>query len=290
MNAPTQLHLVKQELLIRNYSSKTSSNYLSILEKYFQFKQQNLSSLDTANIKQFLLQLQTAGLSAQTRNVYLSAIKFYYYQVIKIPDRINLKAAKTQSKLPIVLTRAEIKQLLTQISNPKHHLMIALAYSAGLRVSEVINLKVRDINLEQLTLHLKNAKGKKDRLTIFSAQLLVPLHQLITNKKSSAIVFESSRGGKLTTRTLQQVFKKALKKSKIKKPATFHSLRHSFATHLLENGTDIRHVQELLGHKNIRTTQHYTQVTNPQLKNITSPLALLLTLHLVYQLLFLRYT
>jgi len=147
-----------------------------------------------------------------------------------------------------------------------------LSYGAGLRISEVVNLKVKDINLEELTIHLKNAKGKKDRITIFPEKIKNDLQNLITSKNLNDYLFESERGGKLTERTAQKIFEKALQQSGIKKEATFHSLRHSFATHLLENGVDVRYVQELLGHQNIRTTQRYTQVTNPKLKNIKSPL------------------
>lgn len=147
-----------------------------------------------------------------------------------------------------------------------------MAYGAGLRISEAISLKVKDVNLEELTIHLKNAKGKKDRITIFPEKIRSNLQGLMAEKNLDDYLFESERGGKLTERTAQKVFENALRGIGIKKEATFHSLRHSFATHLLENGVDVRYVQELLGHQNIRTTQIYTQVTNPKLKNIKSPL------------------
>ena len=146
-----------------------------------------------------------------------------------------------------------------------------MVYGAGLRVSEVIDLRVKDIDFEELTLHIKQAKGKKDRITVFPEKLKASIQNSITGKDRDDFVFSSERGGKLTTRTAQKVFGNSLGKAGIKKEATFHSLRHSFATHLLENGVDIRYVQELLGHQNIRTTQRYTQVTNPKLKNIKSP-------------------
>jgi site-specific recombinase XerD len=141
-----------------------------------------------------------------------------------------------------------------------------------LRVSELINLKVKDIDLQSLSIHIKWAKGQKDRITIFSKKLLEDISYFLSNKNLDDFLFESERWWKLTTRTAQAIFFAWLTKSWITKPATFHSLRHSFATHLLENGTDIRYVQTLLGHANIRTTQIYTQVTNPMLKNIQSPL------------------
>ena len=128
------------------------------------------------------------------------------------------------------------------------------------------------LNLEELTIHLKNAKGKKDRITIFPEKIKKELRVLVMSKNPDDYVFISERGGKLSERTLQKIFEKALKRAGIKKDATFHSLRHSFATHLLENGVDVRYVQELLGHQSIRTTQIYTKVTNPSIKNIKSPL------------------
>jgi len=261
------LEKTRQELRLRNYSFKTIKAYLGCLQEYFE-----LEKINEGKIKQFLLKKQSKNYSSQTVNLYLNAIKFFYREVLKIPQKINLKFAKRSKKLPIVLSREEIRKIIVSIKNPKHKLIISLAYGAGLRISEVVNLKVKDVNLEELTIHLKDAKGKKDRITIIPEKIKIGLQNLITGKNPNDYVFESERGGKLTERTAQKIFKGALRKAGIKKDATFHSLRHSFATHLLENGVDVRYVQELLGHRNIRTTQVYTQVTNPKLKNIKSPL------------------
>ena len=266
------LEKTKQELKLRNYSLKTIKIYLSCLQEYFNFQKINPEKANEEKIKQFLLSKQSKKYSSQTINLYLNAIKFFYREVLKIPQKINLKFAKRSKKLPIVLSRKEIKNIIETIKNPKHKLIISLTYGAGLRISEAINLKIKDIDLEELTIHLKDAKGKKDRITIFPEKIKTDLRNLITDKNSDDHIFESERGGKLTERTAQKIFKNALQKTDIKKNATFHSLRHSFATHLLENGVDVRYVQELLGHQNIRTTQVYTQVTNPKLKNIKSPL------------------
>ena len=172
----------------------------------------------------------------------------------------------------MVLSRKEIKKIILKIKNKKHKLMIGFAYGAGLRISEVVSLRVGDVDLKKLTVHIKGGKGKKDRITIFSKKLVKELKKRVEDKTGEDWLFESERGGKLSIRTAQVVFSVALKQVGIKRPATFHSLRHSFATHLLENGVDIRYVQELLGHANIRTTQRYTKVTNPSLRNIKSPL------------------
>jgi len=265
------LEQTKIELRLRNYSSKTMESYLHCLEDYFSQLKSDPQNLDIQALKQFLLAKQEKGYAPQTVNLYLNAVKFFYSNILKINQKIDIKFSKTGKRLPVALSRLEIAAILSQIKNSKHRLLIALAYGAGLRVSEAINLKVRDIQLEELTIHLKDAKGKKDRLTIIPEKLKNDLYFLIKNQEGSAYLFESERGGKLTSRTAQAIFERALEKSGIKKDATFHSLRHSFATHLLENGVDVRYVQELLGHQNIRTTQLYTHITNPSLKNIKSP-------------------
>ncbi|MBD3250739.1 MAG: tyrosine-type recombinase/integrase [Candidatus Pacebacteria bacterium] len=261
-----------RELKIRNYSPKTIKSYTNGLKKYFRFKKNNLKQLDIDNIQKFLLFCLTKKLSAKTRNLYLNSIKFYYHNVIKAPKKIGIKSAKQNKSLPVILNRKEVRRLIEATNNSKHRLILSLAYGAGLRVSEVINLKIKDVDINNLTLHIKKAKGKRDRITIIPDKIKNDLEIIINSRNQNEYVFPSERGGKLTTRTAQKVFTNAIKKAKIKKEATFHSLRHSFATHLLENGVDIRYVQELLGHQNIRTTQIYTQVTNPRLKNIKSPL------------------
>ncbi|MDI6883391.1 MAG: tyrosine-type recombinase/integrase [Patescibacteria group bacterium] len=271
-NRQEYLEKTRQELRLRNYSFKTIKAYLGCLGEYFDFKKFNLEKIDEEIIKQFLLNKQSKNYSSQTVNLYLNAIKFFYREVLKLSQKINLKFAKRSKKLPIVLSREEIKNIIESIRNPKHKLLISLAYGAGLRISEVVNLKIKDVNLKELTIHLKNAKSKKDRITIFPEKIKVDLQNLTDGKNPNDYILESERGGKLTERTAQKIFENALRKAGIGKDATFHSLRHSFATHLLENGVDVRYVQELLGHRNIRTTQIYTQATNPKLKNIKSPL------------------
>jgi integrase/recombinase XerD len=263
---------VETELMIRNYSPKTIRAYLDCLENYFRYKQISLKVLDQDNLRQYLLKKKNDGLSPSTLNVHLNAIKFFYREIVKSLESINLKFAKRRKSLPVILNRQEIQVLLSSIQNSKHRLMLSLAYGAGLRVSEVVNLKVKDLDFSELLIHLKEAKGKKDRLTLIPEKMVSDLKNLIAGKSVNNYVFASERGGKLTERTPQAVFERSLKIAKIKKDATFHSLRHSFATHLLENGVDVRYVQELLGHSNIRTTQIYTHITNPAIKNIKSPL------------------
>jgi len=269
-------HLLAQieaELRFRNYSPRTVKSYTCALKGYFLFKKTNLETLDEGNIKKFITQKLSNGVAGQTANLYLNAIKFFYHQVIGNDRKISLSFPKTRKRLPVVLSRDEIDALIASTRNLKHRLIIALAYGAGLRVSEVVSLRVGDVNLSELTLHIKDSKGGRDRLTIFPKSLKNEISNYISAKPAEEFVFLSNRGGKLSTRTAQKIFKHSLNRVRIKKGATFHSLRHSFATHLLENGVDVRYVQVLLGHRNIRTTQTYTQVTNPLIKNIISPLS-----------------
>ena len=268
----TELQKTERELKIKNYSPKTIKSYLYGLREYFSFKGSDFTKLDQEDVRNFLLQCERKHISPQSRNLFLNAIKFYYRNERKDNQKIEIQSAKKPKSLPTVLSRSEVNRILESTKNAKHKLLLSLAYGAGLRVSEVVFLKVQDLDFEELTVHIKQAKGQKDRISVIPESLIDSLKNMVAGKVGNDFVFTSERGGKLTTRTAQKVFENSLAASGVKKDATFHSLRHSFATHLLENGTDVRYVQELLGHQNIRTTQRYTQVTNPMLKNIKSPL------------------
>ena len=262
----------EDELRLRNYSRKTIKSYLLCLTDYFHYIKDIKIKPDIELIKKYLLEKQNRGQSSQTINLYLNAIKYFYREISKSNIIIDIKFAKTANKLPVVLSRLEIEKIIGSISNAKHKLLISLSYGAGFRVSEAVNLKIKDIDFNETTIHIKEAKGNKNRITVLSEKIKNDLLELTNGRDKNEYVFASERGGKLTERTAQKVFENALKKSDIQKDVTFHSLRHSFATHLLENGVDVRYVQELLGHQNIRTTQIYTHVTNPAIKNIKSPL------------------
>jgi len=266
------LQKIKDELRLRNYSQRTIDSYLSCLNEYFKYIKNVRREPNIAKIKEYLLEKQDRKQSSQTINLHLQAIKYFYREVMKSAASIDIKFAKTASKLPVVLSRSEIEKIISLIDNQKHKLLISLSYGAGLRVSEAVSLKVKDIDLEELTIHIKGAKGNKDRISVIPEKMTKELKEIVAFRNADDYLFESNRIGKLDQRSAQKVFEKALEKSKIEKDATFHSLRHSFATHLLENGVDVRYVQELLGHANIRTTQLYTKVTNPMIKNIKSPL------------------
>jgi integrase/recombinase XerD len=267
-------------LKLRKYSPRTIKIYTSalrsvntwIIDKY------NVSvdqlTQDIA-LKYFLYLVDTIKASYSTVRIHRFSVEYYFLHILK--RNIDLSFMNKMRKgdhLPMVLTHEEILQIIKKIVNIKHRLMISLLYSSGLRVSEVVNLKVANISLENLTLIIKQGKGKKDRLSVFSENLKGELNEIIDDKEAQDYLFTSDFNNKekLTVRTVQNVFKKALRASGIKKDASCHDLRHSFASHLLENGTDIRHIQVLLGHKNISTTTIYTRVAVPALKGIRSPL------------------
>ena len=270
------LDLLRQfeaELRIRNYSPRTIEAYLRSLRAYFVYKGRDFANADPEHIRGYLEHRQKQGLSGQTINVSLQSLKFFYDQVVRSSAQFYFKAARVARRLPQVLTKEEIRSILSVLSNQKHRLLIAVAYGGGLRVSEVLQLKVKDIQTTSLVVSVRGGKGNKDRITVFPESIVNEMDAWLAAKPANEYVFLSNRRSKLTSRSAQKIFTQACRLAGIRKDVTFHSLRHSFATHLLENGVDVRYVQELLGHQNIRTTQRYTHVTNPGLKNIKSPLA-----------------
>lgn len=263
---------LERELKYRNYSPRTIEVYTTCITYFLKYIKNDISKISKETIIDFTLHLQSKNKAPKTINLYKDAIKFFTWNILKVQLDFDIKLSKEPKKLPIILSKEEIIKIIENTNNPKHKLLLSLSYSSWLRVSEIINLRVEDINIEELTIHIKWAKWNKDRITVFSEKLKNDLWKIILYKDKNDYLIESERWWKITDRTAQIIFKNAVKKAWIKKDASFHSLRHSFATHLLENGTDIRYIQELLGHSSIKTTQIYTKVMNPNLKNIISPL------------------
>lgn len=266
------LDAVRNELRQRNYSPKTVKSYLRCLDEYFGLLHHDATKPDVDHIRRFLIEKLERGYSPITVNVYLHSIKFYFREIAKYYGPMDIHFAKRPKKLPVILDRSEVRRMMETISNPKHRAIIGLAYGAGLRISEVTKARVQDLDLGELVFYVRGGKGAKDRRTVIPATLKNDLLALIAGKSPTDYLFVSERGGRLAERTLGKVFHLAMARAGVKKPATFHSLRHSFATHILENGVDVRYVQELLGHSDIRTTQAYTQLTNPAFRKIKSPL------------------
>jgi len=260
---------MEEELILRGRSRCTIQAYTSSVKAYFRFVDGRVAGMDL--VREFLLKKKAEGKASSTTNLYLNAIKFFYRYVLRVGFSVDLKFSKKPHRLPVVLSREEIAEIISVIKNLKHKLMISLAYGAGLRVSEVVSLKIRDVDFGENLLYIRQAKGARDRITMLPKKLVHQVWQFCLGKEADSYLFESERGGKLCTRTVQKVFADSLSKTAILKKATFHSLRHSFATHLLENGTDIRYVQELLGHRSIKTTQIYTRVTKRGICGVASP-------------------
>jgi len=180
-----------------------------------------------------------------------------------------------ERKLPDVMSEEEVMRLFQSVRNVKHKLMLMMAYASGLRVSELVSLRIEDLDINRRMIHVRGAKGKKDRYTLLPDSMLAPLHWYwqIYNLGTSGWLFPGGTPGyHLSTRTIQSVFERAVRAAGIRKPVSMHSLRHSFATHLLERGTDLRYIQELLGHQSSRTTEIYTHVSTKEIGKIRSPL------------------
>jgi|TARA_Y100000031_G_C8158733_1_gene355857 site-specific recombinase XerD len=248
------------ECRVRGYSRKTISSYSYFVGEFLK------SGLE---FKQFMLKMADKGLSASTIRTAGFAIKFYF-KIIGLKDVSKIPNFKRDKKIPVVLSKKEIQNMIISTTNFAHRLIIKLLYSAGLRLSELINLKWGDIDFSRNLIHIKSAKGRKDRLSVLSPKVKKDLKVLTL--KRGGIVFISNRNKKYTSTAIQKIISNSAVKAGVKKKVTPHTLRHSFATHLLENGTDIRYISDLLGHASTTTTMIYTHVSNKNLKNIKSPL------------------
>ncbi len=246
-----------EELKLRKYSYRTGKKYRDIVIKF-------LKSGKTP--REFLLAYSNKSRSTM-RSVYF-ALKFFYENVLNERFDEKLPLAKSKQKLPVVLNRSEIQKMFGVTANLKHRVVLGLLYYAGLRLSEVRNLKWQDIDFERELIHIKQAKGDKERVIFLHEKLKELLREHGIRK--SGLVLISERGKKYNERTIQQIVKNAAKKAGIKKTVTPHILRHSFATHLLEAGADIRYIQQLLGHKSLRTTKIYTHVANRDIKKLAN--------------------
>ncbi len=265
---------LKQEMKLRRFSPKTIKSYLHYITDFLKYARKSSREVNAENVRNYLESLAGKNVSSSTLNSAYSALLFYFGKILQRKFFVNIPRARKSKKLPEVFNIDEVKLILGTIRNVKHKLFLGLMYSSGLRLSETINVKVGDLDFKKKLLVVRHGKGDKDRMTILSDKVAGVLERYVKNKQFNDLVFESNRGGKVCERSAQKVFENALKVSGIKRHGTCHTLRHSFATHLLENGTDIRYIQELLGHAKLQTTQIYTHVANSNLKNIKSPLDL----------------
>jgi len=233
----------------------------------------NIDNLSKEEINAYISELiRERHISASQQNQRINAIKFYYEKVLgREKEYYAVHRPRSEKKLPVVFSEEEVIRLLNSVDNLKHKTILSLIYSAGLPISEVINLKIEDIDSGRNLIFIRNSKGKKDRTTLLSQAILEILRDYYRQYKPSDYLFQGQNGGKYSTKSIQNVFKRALKYSGIRKQATVHTLRHSFATHLLEHGTDLRYIQELLGHNSSKTTEIYTHITQKGIDKIISP-------------------
>ncbi len=281
---PPGMERFREALALKRYSRRTVRAYLGALNRmnawFVREEGITVDHMTTARARNYFLNLtEKQRLSASLIRIYRFALALYFRIVLdRELDLSFLDGMKKANHLPTVLSRGEIAKILDCTENIKHRTMIGMLYASGLRLSELVALRAGDVNLEELTVHVRGGKGNKDRITIFSASLVDGLSRCLEGKTAADYVFTPSTGGTgekakpLSGRTVQKILEAALRRAGIGKRATPHDLRHAFATHLLENGISLRHIQLLLGHKNIATTTIYTKVASPALRGIKSPL------------------
>jgi len=258
----------REEMVNREYSPRTVHVYLKIIRKFFDFmKVTNFEPEE--RVREFLTLKSDTAMQVK---IYYAAIKLFYDLVVKKTCPYELSKVKRAKRLPGVLSNQEITKIMLSINNWKHRLMIGLMYAAGLRVSEVVNLKIKDLDFDTLRIYIRLGKGKKDRITLMSEKLVDPLNKIIIGRKAGEYVFVTMNNRKYTIRTVQTIFKSALKRSCVQKHASCHTLRHSFATHLLEHGANVKSIKDFLGHRSINTTMIYMHVAEKLSSRIKSPL------------------
>ncbi|MCX6711741.1 MAG: tyrosine-type recombinase/integrase [Candidatus Woesearchaeota archaeon] len=266
------LNKLKIELTISKNSQHTLNNYIKANSELLDFVKKDPDLITPNDVKGFMAEKLSHKASASII-LFLSAIRFAHQNLLNKDPTFGIKRPKKEAKIPVVLTKNEVISLINIINNHKSKLMVSLMYACGLRVSELVNLKTNNLDFNERIGHIKQAKGKKDRVFNIPTFLFDDLKAQVEYQKrnNQEYLFTSSKG-RLTSRNLQKIVKNAALRAGIEKQVHCHTLRHSFATHLLENKVDIRKIQELLGHADLSTTQIYTHISREELKKIQSPI------------------
>ncbi len=265
----------RNQLQMRSYSVNTQRIYLSeFADLLFLIHDFPIQNLNPKRLKDYFLYcVQTLKMKERKMNGKINAIKFYFEHVLHRPKMFfDIPRPKTPSTLPKLLSKNEVKKIIDITKNLKHKIALKLCYGMGLRVSEVVNLKLHHIDSSRMVVHIVGAKGKKDRYVPLPRTILEELRSYYGFYKPKIYLLEGQYGGIYSKSSMQQVFKKSMRKAGINKKIGIHGLRHSYATHLLESGADLRFIQELLGHHSIKTTQIYTSVSHTHMIKIKSPL------------------
>jgi len=265
-----------QKLEIKKYSNRTVRTYVDCFETFINhYRDVELMSLDENDIRSYLQHLIQEKKSNSYINQAINSIKFYYEVVKEMPNRFYaIERPRKQKTLPKVLSMQDIQAMIQNAGNIKHKCIISTLYSAGLRRSELINLKIEDIDSKRMLMRINKGKGNEDRFTILSTRLLNDLRAYYKEWKPRVYLFEGAKGGPYSSTSILKIIKRAARRSGIIQRVHPHMLRHSFATHLLENGTDLRSIQTILGHKSPKTTEIYTHVAVNNYRNIKNPLDL----------------
>jgi len=264
-----------ETLKLKGYSDHTIKTYTTEFAHLLHLiKSFPVHQLTPERVRSYMLYCSVKlKLSENHLHSRMNAVKFYFEKVLKLPGYLaDIPRPKKPSQLPKVVAKPEIKRMLESVSNIKHRVLLKLCYGMGLRVSELVELKISDVDSSRMQVHVRRAKGKKDRYVTLPESVLDELRQYFREYKPKEYLFEGQFGGKYSIRSTQAVFRQAMKKAKINKTVGIHGLRHSYATHLLESGTDISLIKELLGHKDIKTTLGYTHVAKRHLSKVKSPL------------------
>jgi site-specific recombinase XerD len=265
---------LEMELRARKYSPSTRKTYILFNKLLCRTLQKIPEEIHGYDVTEFLSLMEKENkYSSSAMNLAISAIKFFFRNILKNDEISEQHRPRHDERLPVVLSKDEIAKMLNLEKNPKHRLLLMLVYSSGLRVSEVVALKKEHIDIERKVIYIKNGKGRKDRNTMLADKAASFIKEYCTFYGIETWLFPGQRSKHpLTIRSAQNIFDKALRRAQIPKNISIHSLRHTFATHLLESGTDIRYIQSLLGHSSLRTTERYTHVAKRNILNIQSPL------------------
>jgi len=268
------LERFEKQLTIENYANQTIKSYLSAIKLFLEYiSKLEIDQITEKEIQNYLYYCKDKKkYSFSAMKQVIASIRYLYQKVLHkpVPESLFIKLKKPNT-LPSVLSAKEVSKIIFITKNLKHKTILLLIYSGGLRLGELLNLKIGDIDSEAMKIHVRQGKGKKDRYIMLSENVLKLLREYYKVYKPEEFIIEGQKGGKYSAQSVQSIFKAAIKKAGIKKKATVHTLRHSFATHLLDDGTDIRYIQELLGHKRLETTQIYTHVSSYSINKIKSP-------------------
>jgi site-specific recombinase XerD len=264
---------IKSQLIYKRYSESTHNTYISCLEKFHHYVCTHNLQIEDVTIREYLLSLIAKGYSRSSQNQHINAIKFYLEKVLK-QDRQTyfIERPRKEKKLPIVLSEQEIQLIFSLVKNIKHKTILSILYSCGLRIGEVINLRIEDVDSERMVLQIKQGKGAKDRVVPLAQNVLVLLRKYYSQYKPIIYLFNGDDNLQYSPTSIRNVLKRAVYKAHIRKNVTPHTLRHSYATHLLEQGIDLRYIQVILGHSSVKTTEIYTHVSTKNLQGIKSPI------------------